>query len=82
MTGFLVEYHRPSGDWYVRAFEGENGAREAMLERFRLEELRASADFEIAVLIADSLETIKKTHSRYFGGREREAEFSLLPIAA
>lgn len=82
MTGFLIEYHRPSRDWHVRVFEGATGTREAMLERFRLEKERVSADFEIAVITADSMETIKKTHSRYFSGREREAEFSLQPLAA
>lgn len=82
MIGFLIEYHRPSGDWHVRTFEGQSGPRAAMLERFRLEEQRASKDFEIAVLTADSLATIKKTHSRYFRGNEREANFSLLPFAA
>lgn len=82
MTGFLVEYHRPSGDWHVRAFEGEDGAHDAMIERFRLEKARASTDYEIAVLTADSLGTIQRTHSRYFRGNEREADFSLLPFAA
>lgn len=34
------------------------------------ERVRSDADVEIVSLVSDSLETIKKTHSRHFAGRE------------
>jgi hypothetical protein len=77
MTGFLVEYHRPTGDWSVREFRGASGPSDALKASFKLERERKSADFEIAALVSESIEVIKKTHSRYFSGHEREAEFSL-----
>lgn len=76
MTGFLVEYHRPSGDWSITEFPGERGRAEALRESFELERSRANTDYEIAVLATDSLETLKRTHSRYFNGSRREAGFS------
>ncbi len=76
MTGFLVEYHRPTGDWSVRSYIGDDGYREALVECFRLEKLRKDGDFEVAALNSDSLETLRRTHSRYFSGKEREPEFS------
>lgn len=82
MIGFLVEYHRPSGDWNVRAYEGSFGPREAMSQRFELERLRSSDDFEIVVLTAPNLEILRKTHSRYFSGNEREFGFSSQIVAA
>lgn len=82
MIGFLIEYHRPSGDWNVRAYTGNSGVRDAMLQRFDLERLRDSDDFEIVVLTAPNLEILRRTHSRYFGGREREPGFSSRDAAA
>lgn len=76
MTGFLIEYHRPSGDWSLRSFDGEDGLRRAMNERFRLEEVRVSHDFEVVVITADSLESLRRTHSRYFNGEQRPSGFS------
>lgn len=66
MSGFVIEYHRPSGEHRVHEFEGPNGPREAMLRRLELEDTRASSDWEIASLNSDSLDTIKRTHARYF----------------
>jgi hypothetical protein len=70
MPGFVVEYHRPSGDWRVTSFLGPNGSEEALLRRFQLEEGDFGDEWEIASLNSNSLETVKKTHSRYFAGRE------------
>jgi hypothetical protein len=69
MSGFLIEYNRRSSDWRLTEYEGETGPRRAMIERLRLERERADADWEIAALASDSLDTLRKTHSRYFRGR-------------
>lgn len=73
MAGFLIQYHRYSGDRIVTEFNGPNGARNALIERLRLEVQRPSAEWEIVSLNSDSLETIEKTHSRYFRGNSVES---------
>lgn len=70
MPGFVIQYHRPTGNRIVRAFPGESGHKEALQYRLELEEQRLDADWEIASLNSDSLETLQKTHARYFTGRE------------
>ena len=76
MTGFLIEYHRPSGDWSIRSFGGDSGYLMAMEESFVLERSRRNSDFEVAALASDSLETLQVTHSRYFSGEQRDPGFS------
>lgn len=76
MTGFLVEYHRPTGNWSVQEFPGASGRRDALEASFKLERDRASSDFEIAVLATDSIKTLQQTHSRYFSGRQQSPGFS------
>ncbi|MFT4220587.1 MAG: hypothetical protein QM611_08730 [Microbacterium sp.] len=73
MPGFVIEYHRPSGDRRVHEFLGESGHREALLYRLRLERERTDEDWEIASLNSDSIETLQKTHARYFSGRELQS---------
>lgn len=68
MAGFVIQYHRSSGNRIVTEFEGVSGSRKALLERLRLERERPSNDWEIVSLNSDSLETIEMTHSRYFRG--------------
>ncbi len=70
MPGYLVEYNRRSREWKVTEFPGEDGHREALLQRLELERARVDKDWEIASLNGDSLETVQKTHARYFEGRE------------
>lgn len=70
MSGFVIEYHRPSGKRRVHEFVGVEGHREALLCRLRLEEERVDVDWEIASLNSDSLDTVKKTHARYFAESE------------
>jgi hypothetical protein len=70
MPGFLIEYNRRTRDWHVDEFGGPSGHRDALEERLRREVLRDDPDVEIASLSADSLQTIMKTHSRYFQGRQ------------
>jgi hypothetical protein len=70
MPGFVVEYNRKSRDWRVTSFEGPDGHRAAMRRRIELEESRLDDDVEIVSLNSDSLETVRRTHARYFEGRE------------
>jgi hypothetical protein len=70
MAGFLIEYNRRTSDWSVTQFLSDTGHRDAMKLRLERERLRTDADVEIVSLVSDSLETIQKTHSRYFAGRE------------
>jgi len=70
MPGYLIEYNRVSRDWRVTSFTGPEGHREALVRRLEIEQTRSSEDWEIVSLNSDSLETVKKTHARYFEGRE------------
>ncbi|GGI46318.1 hypothetical protein BCL57_001294 [Agromyces flavus] len=70
MPGFLVEYNRRNGDWRVTEFPGEDGHQDALKRRLELEAERVDPDWEIASLNSDSLDTVQKTHARYFEGRE------------
>ena len=65
MSLFLLEYDRPAGE-LIRLTEFPDSERDrAYAERNRLE-LAKEPHIEVVVLEADSLETIKKTHRRYF----------------
>lgn len=70
MPGFVIEYHRPSGDRRVHVFPGATGHREALEYRLALEVERTDRDWEIASLNSESLEVLERTHARYFQGRE------------
>jgi hypothetical protein len=70
MPGFVIEYNRRSRDYKVTTFDGERGHRDAFDLRLQLEADREDSDVEIVSLTSDSLETVKKTHSRYFSGRQ------------
>lgn len=70
MPGYVVEYNRKSRDWKVTEFPGPDGHRAAMRRRIELEESRQDPDIEIVSLNSDSLDTVRKTHARYFEGRE------------
>ena len=66
MSSFVVIYNRKTGKSDVRSFEGANAHRAAFQERLRLEEANQDGDIEIVSLVSDSIETVKRTHSRYF----------------
>ena len=70
MSGFVIEYNRKTGDRRVYTFEGPEAHKNALEYRFELEEQHVNDGWEIASLVSDSLETIKRTHSRYFQGQE------------
>ncbi len=65
MTSFVIEYNRRTGESHVTTF-AEGGNREALRHRLRLEDERVDPDVEIVSLVSDSLETVRRTHSRYF----------------
>lgn len=68
MSGFLIEYNRSTRERRVTAFEGQDGPQLALAERLRRERDRTDGNWEIVSLNSNSVETIKKTHSRYFSG--------------
>lgn len=69
MAGFVIEYNRKTGERRLSEFYGEDGHREAMRYRLKLERERRSREWEIVSLNSDSVATIKKTHARYFQSR-------------
>ncbi|MDH6282587.1 hypothetical protein [Prescottella agglutinans] len=67
MPGYVIEFNRRTRERRVHVF-GDH--RDAMRYRLRLEAERSDGDIEIAALISRSLETLQRTHSRYFTGKE------------
>ncbi len=67
MPSYVIEFNRRTRERRVQEFHGH---REAMECRLRLEAERVDTDVEIVMLISKSLETLGRTHSRYFTGRE------------
>ena len=71
MSAFVIEYNRRTWDRFVMVFPQSDGPRRALKCRLELEKRRPKdSDWEIVSLNSDSLETIRRTHSRYFEGRE------------
>ncbi|SJN40735.1 GTP pyrophosphokinase [Microbacterium esteraromaticum] len=66
VSGFVIEYYRPTGVHRVHEFPGAEGYRDAMRYRLQLEGERTDSDWEIVSLNSSSLEALKSTHSRYF----------------
>lgn len=73
---FLVAYNPETGEVTVKAFDTDyEAAQRAYSEVEQANGVDASLD--VVLLSADSLETIKQTHSSYFTGNRKLAE--LLP---
>lgn len=73
MVGIMIRYNRRTGDRIVREYLGENGYKDAVRNRLFLRNASISSsadDLETVVIGADSLATVKRTHSRYFSGRD------------
>lgn len=65
---YIFEYRRSTGELHVEEFDDDYAA---ISRCFALEDRhRGDDDMEVATLIAEDLDTIKHTHSRYFGGRD------------
>ena len=74
---FLISFNPESGDTAVRSFGSDyDAAQAAYAEAERANALDSKID--IVLLSADSLATIKKTHSSYFNGKNPKLE-ELLP---
>ncbi len=67
MAAFVIEFNRRTRERRVREF---NDHADAMRYRLRLESERVDGDVEIATLISKSLDSLQRTHSRYFTGKE------------
>lgn len=65
MPGFLIEYNRRTSNRRVTRFDA---SRDALQQRLELEKGRDDPDVEIVSLVGESLDAIKRTHSRYFQG--------------
>lgn len=67
MPGYVIEYNRKTGNSRVTSFESPDGHRQAVAERLRLEKISdRDSDVEIVALMADSLASLRRSHSRYF----------------
>ena len=62
---FVIIYKRKSGESLIEQF---SDSTEALKERLRREAAIDDPDIEIAHISAPSLESLKKSHSRYFMG--------------
>lgn len=60
---FLISYHRRSGKVSVQEIEDPREATAAVL---KLELAETNPNIEHVVISADSLDDVKRTHSRYF----------------
>ncbi|ACZ30561.1 hypothetical protein Xcel_1531 [Xylanimonas cellulosilytica DSM 15894] len=63
MPSFVVEYNRRTGAVHVTEFATSG---EGVRRRLELERVRVNKDIEIVSLVSDSIETVRRTHSRYF----------------
>lgn len=66
MSSFVVIYDRRNGRSSVHEYHGPDAHRQAFAERLRLESENHDSEVEIVSLVSDSLDSIKRTHSRYF----------------
>lgn len=66
MLNFIITYKRKSGESRIAQF---HDSIRAIRERLRLEAEISDPGIEIAHISAPSLESLKKSHSRYFMGK-------------
>lgn len=77
MVGLIVRYNRLSGDRVLKLYEGPNGYIEASRDKAYIRDMkRIGGDWEVALIGSDSLDTIKRTHSRYFSGVDKTKEMA------
>lgn len=65
MSSFVVQYNRRTGEVEITEF-AEGRHRDAMRHRLALEQERTNRDVEIVSLVSDSIDDVRRTHSRYF----------------
>lgn len=71
MLGFVIEFNRRTRERRVHEFAT---GREAMAFRLQRERERQNDTVEIAALTSRSLESLQRTHSRYFTGVDLGAQ--------
>lgn len=67
MPGYVIEFNRRTRQRRVQRFAT---GREAMAYRLKREAEVGGGDLEIAALTSRSLESLRRTHSRYFTGQD------------
>ena len=65
--GFLIEYHRPSGELKVTPFDSFLDATLARLER---DKANQNPDLEIVAIASSDEQSLRASHSRYFSRLE------------
>lgn len=65
MPGFVIEYHRSTGEMHLLEF---SSLLEATRERLRRDRVREDSDVEIVAVSAENRDAVAKSHSRYFAG--------------
>lgn len=73
VQAFVIEFNRRTRDRRVHQFAS---SREAVAYRLKLERERHDSDVEIAALTSGSLDSLKRTHSRYFTGADISSSLS------
>lgn len=74
MKAFLLEYRRSAGE--LLSIEEFPNLVDATHERLRREDLRTDKDIEIAAIMSTDLESLKRSHSRYFMGNSKVKQAS------
>ena len=63
MPGFLLQYHRKSGELHVEKFDSH---KQAIQKRIALESNTTDDDVEIVVIVSPDEQMLRKSRSRYF----------------
>jgi hypothetical protein len=71
---FLVTYDPATGSVAVERFGDDYDAAQLAYSQAEQESRAKGDNLDIVLLGADSLETIKQTHSSYFNGRGQQLE--------
>lgn len=66
MVDFIITYNRRTGESRITQYQD---SAQAIKERLRREADISNPDIEMAHISAPSLESLKKSHSRYFMGK-------------
>lgn len=74
MMGVLIHYNRRNGDRIVKVFPNAMNALQD--NGFRNHMGGLDPIWETAIIMSDSLESVKHTHSRYFSGTDRTRELA------
>lgn len=63
MPGFVIQYHRSTGEMHLSQYPT---LVEATRERLRLDRQRMDEDIEIVAVSAEDRTALEHSHSRYF----------------